>query len=132
MQTTYYWINHHVSTDYSICLFQAHTNCSNYQRRSRNKFSKTEVNTFPNRQIFGNSTAEATNSLRRIEPSNKLKIKSSNENKKQSNTKNQNKLIPKFLGTRQRKHRVVQGGSNHALDTMLESEMQNIEIQSDG
>jgi hypothetical protein len=30
-----------------------------------------------------------------------------------------------ILGTRRQKQRMVQGGSNHALDTMLESEMQN-------
>jgi hypothetical protein len=42
------------------------------------------------------------------------------------------KHVPKFLETQQRKQRIIQGGSYHALDTMLEPEMQNRETQSDG
>jgi hypothetical protein len=50
----------------------------------------------------------------------------------ESTIKEKHKHVPNFLETRQRKQQIIQGGSDHALDTMLESNMQNIEIQSDG
>jgi ABC-type uncharacterized transport system auxiliary subunit len=43
-----------------------------------------------------------------------------------------NEHILKTFENSTRKRRAIQGGSNHALDTMLESEMQNRETQSDG
>jgi hypothetical protein len=48
-----------------------------------------------------------------------------------SETKNHN-FIPKLLGIQQRKPQIIYGGSNHALDAMLESEMQNRETQNNG
>ena len=41
-------------------------------------------------------------------------------------------VFPDFWELGQRKQQTVQGGSNHALDAMLESKMQNRETQSDG
>jgi hypothetical protein len=53
------------------------------------------------------------------DPTNRTKLQS-----KELITNKQLKYTPKLLGIKQRKQQVIHGGSNHALDTMLESEIQ--------
>jgi hypothetical protein len=40
--------------------------------------------------------------------------------------------FPNYFGSLTAEAWIIQGGSNHALDTLLTSDMQNRETQSDG